>query len=131
MEIKLTKEESENIFFRAMCNTMGFEEMGYYGLTLEYNQKNYDQTKLDLISLKLDSAFEDVLMEMLRKGDKITLIDEEGGGEYTETITLDRIHERVEKTPIRHLVSMLNEEDDVTTADVIIQTVFYNDIIFG
>lgn len=35
------------------------------------------------------------------------------------------------KTPIDHLMDAINQEDDAITADVILQTVFYEDIIFG
>jgi hypothetical protein len=59
------------------------------------------------------------------------MVDEEGEGENDSTISLSDVHERVPQTPIRFLTDMINENDDAETADVIIQTVFYDDIIFG
>jgi len=41
------------------------------------------------------------------------------------------VRERVEKTPMRHLMNMINENDDAETADVIIQQVFLNEIVYG
>jgi hypothetical protein len=76
-------------------------------------------------------CFEDVLMEMLRMGKTLTMVDEEGEGDNNSTITLKDVHERVSNTPVRHLMDMINEDDDADTADVIIQTVFFNEIIFG
>jgi hypothetical protein len=72
-------------------------------------------------------------MEMLRMGYSLIMVDEEGDGDEdsNSTITLKDVHERVSKAPVRHLMDMINENDDAETADVIIQQVFFNDIIFG
>jgi hypothetical protein len=59
------------------------------------------------------------------------MLDEEGEGENDSTISLSDVHERVSQTPIKFLTDMITENDDAETADVIIQTVFYKDIIFG
>jgi hypothetical protein len=37
----------------------------------------------------------------------------------------------VSNTPIKHLMDAINENGDAITADVIIQTVFLNDVIYG
>ena len=69
-------------------------------------------------------------MEILRIGGKLTLVDEENGmGD--KSILLKDVHSRVAKTPIRHLMDAVNEQDDADTADCIIQTVFYKEVIFG
>jgi len=126
MEIKLTPKESEDYFYNALCNGLGY--MIGYGLSVDYDKKDYQNAKK---SLGESPCYEDVLMEMLRKGGKLTLIDEECGGEYTRSITLKEIHERVQKTEHRFLLDMVNEEDDADTADQILQTVFFEEIIFG
>jgi hypothetical protein len=46
-------------------------------------------------------------------------------------ITINDVYERVQNTPLDHLLNMINEEDDADTADVILQTVFYNEVVFG
>lgn len=125
MEIKLTPKESEDYFYNALCNGLGY--MSGYGLSVDYNKEDYKKAKESLT----EPCYEDVFMEMLRKGGKLTLIDEECDGEYTRSITLKEIHERVQKTDPDHLLDMVNENDDAITADVILQTVFFEEIIFG
>jgi hypothetical protein len=102
-----------------------------YGLSLDYDENHYFTARKNLQEKKLSTCFEDVLMQILRDGGSITLIDEECDGEYTKSITMKDVHERVAKTPIKHLTDAITENDDAVTADVIIQTVFYEDIIFG
>jgi len=126
MEIKLTPKESEDYFYNALCNGLGY--ISGYGLAVDYDTKEYQAAKK---SLGGSPCYEDVFMEMLRKGGKLTLVDEECDGEYTRSITLKEIHERVQKTDSDHLLAMVNENDDATTADVILQTVFFEEIIFG
>ena len=70
-------------------------------------------------------------MEVLRQGGSLVMNDVENDGDYTRSITLNEIHERVQKTMTRHLMDAINETDDAETADVILQTVFFEDIIFG
>lgn len=133
MKIVLTKQESEKHFHNALCNG---SQIRYYGLTLDYNEKDYKLAKKSLEGKKKSGGFteticcEDVWMEILRIGGKLTLVDEENGmGD--KSILLKDVHSRVAKTPIRHLMDAVNEQDDADTADCIIQTVFYKEVIFG
>jgi hypothetical protein len=132
MEINLTPQESEEYFYNALCNGLGYVTSGY-GLNLDYSDDDYGEAKAKLGREHpgVFISFEDVLMEMLRMGKTLTMIDEEGEGDNNSTITLKDVHERVSKIPSRHLLDMINENDDGDTADVIIQQVFYNEIIFG
>jgi hypothetical protein len=69
-------------------------------------------------------------MEILTLGGKLTLVDEENGvGD--KSITLKDVHRKVTKTPFHHLMDAVNENDDADTADAILQTVFYGEVIFG
>lgn len=129
MKITLEKKESEEIFFNALCNGLGY--VTGYGLELDYNTEEYAKAKEKLKAEGTSPCFEDVLMQILRDGGSLTLVDIECEGEYTSTVTLKEVHERVEKTPVDHLMDMINEEDDACTADVVIQSVFFEDIIFG
>lgn len=123
MEIKLNQKEAEEIFHTALCNGLGY--MSGYDLELEYSKEDYQEARE-----KLDSpCYEDVLLQILRNGKSLTMVDQEDA--YTSTITLADVHARVEKAPVRFVMQMINEEDDAETADVIIQTVFFEDIIFG
>lgn len=131
MKVQLTPEESETHFFDALCN--GLQEMQYYGLELQYSDEDYEAAK-DILKEKSGEnttiCYEDVLMQILRMGKSLSLVDLEGG-EDSSSITLKDVHERVSNTPIRHLMDAINENGDAITADVIIQTVFLNDVIYG
>jgi hypothetical protein len=124
MTVQLTPQESETHFHNALCNGLG--QVRAYGLELEYDSDHYKEarTKLD------NPCFEDVLMQILKDGHSLTLVDEEGD-EEDAIVTLKEVHERVSKTPIRHLVDAIEENDDAETADVILQTVFLNDVVYG
>jgi hypothetical protein len=124
MKIQLTPQESETHFHNALCNGLGYVEQ--YGLELTCNSADYKAAKAKLES----PCYEDVLMQILKDGKSLTLVDHENG-EDDAIITLAEVHERVSNTPLRHLMNAVNEDDDAETADVIIQTVFLNDVVYG
>lgn len=125
MKILLTPIESEDYFFNALCN--GLHELGQYGIELDYI---VDEYKLSRASLGPNApCFEDVLMQMLRDGYKLAFTDTEA--EETMFITINDVHAKVQTTDTRHLLDMINEQDDAVTADVILQTVIYGEVIFG
>lgn len=132
MEIKLSKAESEEYFYNALCNALGSGYMRGYGLVLEVDQTEYSAAKnaLKLFEPTSTPCYEDILMQVLREGGTLTFIDEEDE-DSVYPITLAEVHERVSKTPLDHLLDMIKENDDACTADVILQTVFFNDVIFG
>lgn len=125
MKIVLTPNESEEFFYNALCNGLNF--MLGYGIELDWDEKEYSKSREKLT----DPCLEDVLMQMLKDGYKLIMVDHEGDGENTQSITLADVHERVQTTPFSHLADMIDENDDASTADVIIQTVFFNEVIFG
>lgn len=134
IQIKLTPDESEKYFHNSLCNHFG---LGGYGLEFTYDKEDYKKAKASLEAKKNIGEFkgticrEDVWMEILRVGGKLKVIDIEGEGTYTREITLKDVHERVSKTPTDALMDAINETDDADTADHIIQTVFFEEVIFG
>jgi hypothetical protein len=129
MNINLTHEESEAHFYNAICNGLG--ELKYYDLDLDYDAKEYKAAKQQLNNKQPDTqaCWEDVLMEMLRSNNTLWIVDENDNERHP--ITLDLVHERVQQTPVNHLMNAINENDDATTADCIIQTVIYGEVIYG
>ena len=127
MKINLTPEESETYFHNSLCNG---HQIADYGLQLDYDEEEYDQARERLEANGTSPCLEDVWMEILRGGGTLTLIDEENG-EDPSPIKLADVHERVQNTPTYHMMNAINEQDDGDTADVILQTVFYGDVIFG
>ena len=124
MKIVLTHEESEKYFHNALCN--GLDYVSGYGIDV-----NYDAAAYKAARAKLDSpCFEDVLLQLLKDGGTLTIVDNEGGMDEV-VITINDVYKRVQNTPLDHLLNMINEEDDAETADVILQTVFYNEVVFG
>lgn len=131
MKIELTNDEALEIFHTAMCNSL--ECMRNYGLYWDWNEDQYKTAKNELLEKHPKTAicFEDVIKRMLQLGYSISLIDEEGDGYYSRSITLQDIIDRLPHTPIGHLNDMIEGVDDAITGDVIIQQCFYNDVIFG
>jgi len=126
MKISLTHEESENYFFNSICNALNYVESGYE-LELTYDESDYKKAKSKLEN----PCYEDVLMKILKDGGILTMKDIGCEDSYTSSININDVHQRVQNTNIRHLVNMINKNDDAVTGDVIIQQVFFNEIIFG
>jgi hypothetical protein len=125
MQIILTPQESEEFFYNAICN--GLSEMNGYGLEFKYNKDHYAQAKSKLTS----PCFEDVLMQILRDGNTFGFEDVECDGEYSKQITLEDVHTKMSSVDPERLLEMKNETDDAGTADVILQTIMYGEVIFG
>lgn len=131
VNITLSNEVSEDFFYNSLCN--GLSYMSGYGLELHTDENEYKQSKKNWQEKNPNDTccYEDVLMQMLKDGYKLTFIDNECEGEYTRSITLKDVHDKVKNTPIRFLYDMIQQNDDAETSDVILQTVFFDDIIFG
>jgi hypothetical protein len=130
MKIILEKQEAESMFYNSLCN--GLNELSYYGLQLSFFDADYTKAAKKLKETATDTVcYEDVLMQILRDGKKLSVIDNENGGDYSVSIDLNDVHERVALTPIRHLMDAINENDDAITADCILQSVFFKEVVFG
>jgi len=125
MEIRFTEQEAQGIFLDALCN--GLDSIAYYGLLLELDDENYAQAKKNC---EVGSSYEDVLLQILLDGNSLTIIDEEDE-DNVNIITIQDVYDRISSTPFDHLSDMINGNDDATTADVILQTIFFNEIIYG
>ena len=125
MKITLTPEESEEYFYNALCN--GLDYFQGYGFDLDYDADQYYKAREKLKS----PCFEDVLMQLLRDGGQLIFKDVENEGDMTRIVTLKDIHERVQNAPIKTLIEMADQEDDAITADIILQTVLFNEILLG
>jgi len=133
MEIKLSKEESEEYFYNALCNGLGY--ISGYGLELDDDSESIVAARKNAKKRLNEKeatgwCYEDVLMEMLRGGDQLVLIDYDNDEERF-VITLDDVHNKVQTAPVNHILDMAEGRDDAVTADVILQTVFFGEVIFG
>ena len=128
MQIKLTPEESEEYFYIALCNGLNYIESGY-GLHLKFSSYEAQNAIKKLKDNGSTPSYEDIIMQLLKNGHEINLYDEEG--EEDHIIKLKDVHDRVQNAPVERILEMVNENDDADTADVILQSVFFNEIIFG
>ena len=123
MKVLLTPQESESLFLDALCNALDY--VASYGLQLDFDKKHYEKVKAE------GDCFEDVLMKILKDGGELTLVDIELDGAYTKSITIKDVHEKVAETPIKHLMDAINEHGDADTSDVLLQSVFFGEVVFG
>jgi hypothetical protein len=126
MKIVLESHESESIYYDALCNGLGC--LGQYGIDLDYSEDEYKSSRAKIGPNA--PCFEDVLMQMLRDGYKLTFTDTESGMDEVN-VTLQDIHEKVQLTEARYLLDMINENGDSGTADAVLQTVLYGEVVFG
>jgi hypothetical protein len=124
MEIRFTEKEAQGIFLDALCNGLGY--ISGYGLDIIYEPEDYKKAKAKLVS----PCYEDVILQILLDGNSLTLIDEEDE-DNVNIITIQDVYDRMSSVPFDHLSDMINGNDDATTADVILQTIFFNEIIYG
>ena len=129
MQILLTPEEKINFFHTALCN--GLDYISGYGLELTFSKQAYADAKENLKSQGKSPCYEDVLIQILIDGGKLKCIDHEADGEYNSSILLQDVMERFELVPVDTLIEFIQENDDSDTADILIQTIFYKEIIFG
>ena len=131
MKIVLTLQESEEIFHAALCNAESTGYMAGYGLQLRWHEKSYKEAKERLKERGEDACQEDILLEILRGGGHLTYFDTEGGGGEPWPINLQDVHDKVSNAPARNLLNFAEQQDDAEDADVILQTVFMDGVIFG
>lgn len=130
MRVILDPLEAENLFHTALCNGLG--GFDYYGISVSYDEKDYDKAKESLKDTHASACYEDILLQILRNGGKLFIIDHEGEDEEIQkSITLADVHERVHNAPNAHLMNIIFERDDAITADVILQWVFFQEIIYA
>lgn len=129
--MKLNQKEKEEIFYNSLCNAEGTGFLNSCGVMMSYEPTQYAAAKEALKEAGKDIYYEDILMEILKSGGSLTYIDLEGEGEMTSAITLEDVHERMDNVPKTTIGNFLSENDDVVDADVVLQTIFWNEIIFG
>ena len=130
MKIILEPKEAEEIFYSSLCNAVGTGYMSGYGIELRTNYDDYIAAKDKLVSNGADTCYEDVLMQILRDGNTLKLVDVEGG-EDDAVITLSDVYDRMSDVPLDILVRFKDEQDDAGDADQVLQIVFFKEIIYG
>lgn len=128
MDFKLNKAEAEEVFFNCLCDN----DLYIHDLEIVSNSKAYNDARDNWIKLN-DRQFptiEDVWMQILRDGGKLGLKDW-GGSEELAKVTLEELQERISKAPLENVTHVLEGNYDATDTDIILQTIFYGEVIFG
>lgn len=128
MDFKLNQAEAEEVFFNCLCDN----DLYIHDLEIVSNSKAYNDARDNWIKLN-DRQFptiEDVWMQILRDGGKLGLKDW-SRSEQLAVVTLEELQERMSKAPSKNLINVLEGNYDVTDTDVILQTIFYGEVIFG
>jgi hypothetical protein len=128
MTIKLTPEESEEYFYNALCNGLSYIESGY-GLELKFSSYEAQNAAKKLKENGLNACYEDIVMQLLKDGHEINLYDHDA--EENNIIKLKDVHDKVQNAPAQRILEMAHENDDADTADVILQSVFFGEVIYG
>ncbi len=131
MKIILTPQESEEIFHAALCNAESTGHMAGHGLQLRWHEKSYKEAKERLKERGESPCLEDVLLEILRGGGHLTYFDIAGWGVEPWPINLQDVHDKVSNAPARNILNFIAQQDDAEDADVILQTVFMGEVVFG
>lgn len=121
MQITLTQEESEQFFLTALCN-LSYVCSGY-DLTLVYDFDHYNKVK------KTGDCFEDVLLRILKDGGSLALLDNEN--DDVSSVNLTDVHEWVQQIPAINIANFITENGDANDDDILIQTVFFKEVIYG
>lgn len=127
MKIQLQPTEAEGIFHASLCNVYGSGYFNGYGLEFIWDDEAYAAARKKLSN----PCLEDVLLQIIKDGGTLGVIDHECDGEYNAHIDLKVIHERMELVKPRNLLNIINEEDDIDDADAVLQTLFFGEVIFG
>jgi hypothetical protein len=127
VNVELTKQESETVFYDILCNCISMGWFNGYGITLDYNKGAYNRAKEKL----QNPCVEDVWMQMLRDGEKLFFIDWECDGEYNAEVTLEDVHTKIQTAPLEDIKTILDGTGDVINDDIVLQSMLYGEVIFG
>jgi hypothetical protein len=132
MQLILDNSEKKEYFYNALCN--GLSSLQHdFDIELSFEDADYVEAR-DYFEYFTGNSpcFEDVLMSILFDRNKtLTFIDHNEFNNNVHVITKDTVLERVNNTPMKHLIDMFNGHDDATTATVILQQVIFNEQIYA
>lgn len=123
IEIKFSEQKSLELFKDALSNGLGY--LRGYNIEEDYSNIEYQSAKDKLGK----PCYEDVLTQILKDGGSINFIDYEENG--ITTIHLEDVINNMPKVPLKTLLEVLEERGDAISADVILQTIIFGEVIYG
>jgi hypothetical protein len=130
VSIQLTDGFKKEILLNSLCNGLG--QLQAYGLELIFNDDDYTEAKKSYYerTKKISGAcYEDILMEILTMGKHISFLDNETDEVFY--LTMDLALQNLDKLEVERVIQLIDETDDGETADVVLQTCLFGEIIFG
>lgn len=129
MELLLTNQEKEKLFFDSLVEIYGSGYFNGHGLFWDWDKEDYKAARAKL----KEPCAEDVLMQILRDGKTIKIVDEEGEGEYTRDISLEMIYENAKLVRLDDALAIIPEEGnyDIENCDRVLQTLLFKEVVFG
>jgi hypothetical protein len=129
----------------------GLENFGGYGFMIDYDQTVYEKTREVMLESHtrasskhpnvyvITLSWEDVLTQMILDGGEIVFTDVDRGGEYTTTLTLDKVEkalwkfldEQSDDAFIMGVERIIEEEYDADDCDVILQYILFDEYMFS
>ena len=124
--IKTTQEEKLNIVHTALCNGLSFMQ----GYDLEFDIiGDKEQARKNLKEKGKDMCFEDFIIEVIRLDGDLQVKDY--NDEQIHHLNLESIEENFDNIVSKHILDVINGHDDAITADCILQTLIYGEVIYG
>lgn len=128
--IKMTEGFKREVLFNSLCNGLG--QLYAYGLELIFNDDDYTEAKKSYYerTKKISGAcYEDILLEILTMGKHITFLDNETDEVFY--LTFDLAMQNLDKLEVERVIQLIDESDDGETADIVLQTCLFGEIVFG
>lgn len=132
MNIQLTNDEKMKIIYECLCT--GLPYFRDYGLELNYDQNQYDNARDELKTKSTDIVcFEDILLEIIKTtSNGITFKDIEGSEPDTIlNMALINDDDKWNKIPLNRINQFITENYDAEDADVLMQYLFFGELIYG
>ena len=123
-------EKALEILHSILCNG-ALDEFSGYGFSLDYSKDQYNMAKDHLKANNKNVCFEDILVQMVRVGGKLRFIDVEGEGTYTKGLNIGVLLEGLNNASLDRVMEIINEEDDATTGELVLQEILFGEIVFG
>jgi hypothetical protein len=130
VSIKLTDGFKKEILLNSLCNGLG--QLQCYGLELSWDDSDYSAAKKSYYekTKKISGAcYEDILLEILTMGKHLSFLDHETDEVFY--LTMDLALQNLDKLEVERVIQLIDETDDSETADVVLQTCLFGEIIFG
>ena len=125
MIITLENHEKEEYFHNALCNEQGM--LNSSGIEITYSKGDYMAAKTKLTK----PCYEDILMQILKDGNKLQMIDLEDDDNVLAEITLQDMYDNFQYVSQEVIISYVEESDDACTADALLQYVFLKELVYG